>query len=354
MSSTPSVHMVAVGDIMLGRGVGQTNFTNATELLASELLSKLTGDIVTGNLECLIGTAGLPNPTSHSHFQSDPDFARPLIERFDVVTLANNHAADFGDEAIEESLAWLEKIGVRHVGIGASLEEAIEPSLFHIRGQKIAIFGATTVSPLSSHSRYIHAVPCRTLYKRADVLIRDGYRCVLHLHAGGGDICYPAPAIRRLMYEVRQAGFSIVLGHHPHVMQGSDRTSDGTVFFSLGDFVFDKLADGRDQALIVSIEVGEDARADVISSDVVQRTSDLRLFLLSGKARKAAIQRLDELSEMISSGQSDKHYLEWRGSKWRRLIQSVRRDFQVGGIAALRAKFSRINSQKLTDLLFRR
>lgn len=346
--------LVAVGDIMLGRGIRQIDVVDATQLLVPDLLSRLTGDIVTGNLECLIGTAGAPNPLSHSNFQGDPDIARPMVELFDVVSMANNHVGDYGDDALAETLAWLAEIRVQNVGVGESVEEAIEPSIFEINEQKYAIFGATTVGCLPSSSRYTLAVPGRALYRRAASLVADGYRCILHLHAGGGDVCHPAPAIRMLMSEVRDAGFSIVLGHHPHVIQGCDRASNGTVFFSLGDFIFDKLEDDRDQALLVDIALGSQDKEDLIEVDIVQRAPDLSLFLLTGDARTAKLQRFEELSAMIRSQASDRHYLEWRGSKWRRLAQSLLFDFQARGWRAIGARLGRVNTRKLVDLLARR
>ncbi|SDD26436.1 CapA family protein [Kordiimonas lacus] len=354
MTNHSRVRLVAVGDIMLGRGVRKSGFSDAKQLLAPEILNQLKGDIVTGNLECLIGGAGSPNPSSHSHFQGDPDFAGSLLEMFDVVSLANNHVGDFGDQAVAETLAWLDQIGVQHVGVGSTLEEAVEPALFDIQGMKIAIFGATTVGNLQLNSRYTLAVPGRFLYQRAARLLDAGYRCILHLHAGGGDVSFPAPAIRSLMTQARKAGFSIVLGHHPHVVQGIDRTDDGVVFFSMGDFVFDKLNDGRDQALVAIFALANDARADTFEIEVVQRGADLSLSLLAGESKDTVFRKLRDLSDMITNGQSDARYLVWRGSKWRRLFQSSRRDFRAGGFPALWAKLGRVSTRKLYDLLLRR
>ena len=354
MKDVGSPRLVAVGDIMLGRGVRRTGVPDATELVAPDLLGRLDGDIVTGNLECLIGFRGTPNPASHSHFQGDPEMARPLLELFDVVSVANNHFGDFGDDAVDETLDWLDKIGVRHVGIGNSAEAAADPAIFHIAERKIAIFGATTVGNLPANSRYVMATPGRDLYRRVEDLSGKGYRCILHLHAGGGDVCHPAPSIRRLMSEVRQAGFSLVFGHHPHVAQGVDKAASGVVFFSLGDFVFDKLEDGRDQALALTIAMGATVSEDKIEVDIVQRGDDLRLSLLSGSSKEIALRRFHDLSREISSGASDTLYLEWRGSKWKRFLQSIRADWKAGGLGAVAAKVQRIDARKLTDLLFRR
>ena len=126
------------------------------------------------------------------------------------------------------------------------------------------------------------------------------------------------------------------------------------MFFSLGDFVFDKLEDGRDQALAVTIDIGATAGEDEIQVNIVQRETDLTLSLLSGDQKVIALQRLDDLSRQISTGVSDKLYLEWRGSKWKRLLQSLQADWKAGGVSAIGAKIQRINARKLKDLLFQR
>ncbi len=354
MSEERLLHVVAVGDVMIGRGVKAANVPDAAQLLEPELLRALEGDIVTGNLECLIGTKGIPNPASHSHFQGEAEFAQPLLEKFDVVTLANNHIGDFGDEAIEETLTWLEQIGVQSVGVGRSMSAAVEPAVFETPCGKLAVFGATTVGNLAKSSGYCLASPGQELYQRAREFIQTGHSCILHLHAGGGDVRYPAPSVRVLMQEILDAGFKMIFGHHPHNVQGFDVKPDSAVFFSLGDFVFDKMEGGRDQALVVTATLGVDGSPGIHSVRIAQRMPNLRVSLLSGPAHEAKLQELQALSDMINSGVSDKLYLEWRGNKVVRLWQSTRRDFEAGGWKALKAKFKRINKRKLVDLLFRR
>lgn len=354
MTETMPLRLVAVGDIMLGRGVKTTPVKNAVQLLDPDILKKLNGDVVTGNLECVMGYKGTPNPASHSHFQGDPDFGRSIVERLNVVTLANNHIGDFGDIAIEETLAWLAQIDVAHVGIGRTADDASCPVTFDIRGHKVAIFGATTVGNMAAGSRYVLASPGPLLYRRAAEFVNSGYTCVLHLHTGGGDVCHPSPATRTLMNEVLDAGFSIVFGHHPHVLQGFQIAPGRIVFYSMGDFLFDKLEDGRDQALVVSASLNRAGSVNPIEIDIVQRSSDLRLSLMTGEAYSSVQKALVDLSTMIANGSSDEAYLKWRGSKVIALLRSVRRDYQAGGWRALKAKLSRVNTRKLNELVLKR
>lgn len=354
MTEEPPVRLVAVGDIMLGRGVKAAPVCDALNLLSPSLALALSGDIVTGNLECLIGSSGKPNPISHSHFQGEPAFSRSLLRSFDVVTMANNHVGDFGDEAVGETLAWLEQFGVSTVGIGRNTAEAVEPETFDIRGCKIAIFGATTVGTLLTSGEYILAEPGSDLYSRGREFSQNGYQCILHLHAGGGDVRHPSPATRSLLNEAADEAFNLVLGHHPHVAQGFVAQSRRTVFYSLGDFVFDKCTEGRDKALMVHVDLSSDGTLSDPDVRVVKRAPDLSLGLLNGEELEGERRVLRYLSDMIRSGESDKVYLNWRGSRLERLRKSIVFDWRIGGLQALKAKIKRVNRRKIRELIFGR
>lgn len=350
MNEDDRLRFVAVGDIMLGRGIKNLSIASAEDLLSPEILGILEGDIVTGNLECLVGSAGRPSPTSHSHFQADPEFSESLIRRFDVVTLANNHSGDFGDEAIEETLEWLSNLGVQVVGIGNDPERATAPVTFERGSCKIAIFGATTVGTLTASNRYTVAKPGVELYSRARQLQDGGYICILHLHAGGGDFNQPSPATRRLIGEARAAGFSVVVAHHPHVVQGVDLDSQHAVFYSMGDFVFDKVDEGRGRALVAAINV---SASGLLQPEMylVQRNPEMAIRLLKGKESEEALNELSRLGHLIRTGDSDRAYLRWRGSRIKWLWESVLSDFRAGGFRALRAKVGRIDKHRLRDLV---
>jgi poly-gamma-glutamate synthesis protein (capsule biosynthesis protein) len=323
-------------------------------LLSADLVRQLKGDIVTGNLECLIGYAGTMSRVSHSHFQGDPGFSRSLLQQFDVVTLANNHIGDFGDAAIEETLEWLASIGVKSIGIGRSIEEAVEPATFEMHGCKVAVFGATTVGPLLASSRYVLGIPGPHLYKRAKEFEQAGYSCVLHCHSGGGDVRYPSPSTRALLRHASNECFILVLGHHPHIVQGFVAGSRSAVFYSLGDFIFDKLENGRDKALLVQLDINADKTLGVPELKFVQREPDLRLGLLDGDALEQEKLLLGSLSKMICNGESDKAYLSWRGNRVSFFWKSLVRDFKAGGFYAVKAKLGRINRYKIRELLLGR
>jgi hypothetical protein len=348
-----AIKLVAVGDIMLGRGVAASRLGRASELISPQVLTTLRGDVTTGNLECVLGKSGKPSSSSHSHFRADPTFARSLLREFDALSLANNHIGDFGDVGIAETLFWLDRFGIRYVGVASSLKLALEPATFHVGENRVAVFGATTVGNLPPGSRYRVAQPGRELFERARQAQAQGYACVLHLHTGGGDFPHPSPAVRRLMGEVRSAGFAVVFGHHPHLIQGYACDELGVAFYSLGDFVFDRVSSGRDRALVVTTEIrSERSRpAGASTIQIVQRSADLVVSLLDGDHLQDALAELECLRDTIADGRSDEAFLRMRGNIWGMFFKGLAKDVRSGGMSALYAKVRRANFRKICELI---
>lgn len=337
--------VVAVGDLMFGRGVDAIDPDALGRVISPAAQGLLTGDLVTGNLECVVGEGGDKSPFSHSHFRTSVERAAVLLKHFDVVSLANNHAFDFGPAGVADTRASLDALEVRHVGSGRTREEASRPAVFDVGGREVAVLGATTVSVAPQGlGGWVLAKPDHLLRDSISRCKAAGQVVVLHLHAGGGDCVYPAPAVRRLHHEMMDWGADIVLGHHPHVVQGWMEREEKHAFFSLGDFVFDKLEDGRDRSLIVRIDLaGERPEVDVAP---VRRMPSLEVAPVSGSELDPVLSELKSLGEALASGESDAAYNAWYGNPAGRLWRSVRKDFEHGGVPAIIAKFQRLAARR--------
>src|SRR3954454_21392791 len=142
LRSTPPVYCDAdrtatialAGDTMLGRGVADLLIRDrATPLVAPEVVDQLaSADAVVLNLECCISDRGtrFPDPRKPFFFRAPPVAAERLAELgVDAVTLANNHALDYGPQALLDTLCHLERAGIAAVGAGADAMCAREPLL---------------------------------------------------------------------------------------------------------------------------------------------------------------------------------------------------------------------------------
>lgn len=336
---------------MLGRGIDASPFAKLDALLSPALALEMSGDIVTGNLECVLGKKGTPNPNSHSHFRGDIGRSTPLLQRFDVLSLANNHINDFGAEAISETQRYLDEIGVAHIGVGQNEDQASEPALLERGGHRVAIFAATTVSPLVASDPFKAAAPNQMLYRKIRQQKEKGAICILHLHTGGGDYSYPAPFVRELMHEVAQSGVDVVLGHHPHIVQGQQAIAGTRIFYSLGDFIFDRFENGRDSSLVIQADFNAAGRARQVHAVPVIRTDTLVVEPIGGEELDKFNAWLRRLDEMIADGSSDGAFQKEFGNPVKRTLEGIVKDARAGGLPALWAKVKRIDRRRLS-LLF--
>ena len=200
-------------------------------------------DLVTANLEGLLATRGRPMDKSHL-IRSHPDTGETLVEAgFELVHLGNNHALDYGQAALDQTLSTLEYLNIGWVGAGSSREMAHAAETLDINGLQIAVLGYAAARWNGSED-----VPSTDLIAwaepdavRADVqAVRDrADLVVVQLHAGTEYATSPSPDQVRVARAAIDAGADLVVGHHPHVTQTVERYKDGLIVYSLGDALFD-------------------------------------------------------------------------------------------------------------------
>ncbi len=242
---------MAVGDVMLARAVGDLILEEGAAAPFSGVVSTLSeADLLVANLECAISDRGEPQPKRYT-FRAPPAAAESLaLAGFDVVGLANNHALDYGPEALADTLAILAQYGIAPVGVGPNAAAARAPVVIERRGLRVAFLAyvdvpvetrtgfdtrrwiATESAPGVAWADVEHiSADVQAARAQADVV-------VVLLHAG-----WESHAIIRAQRVAARAaidaGAALVLGSHPHVLQGVERYADGLIVYSLGNFVFD-------------------------------------------------------------------------------------------------------------------
>jgi poly-gamma-glutamate synthesis protein (capsule biosynthesis protein) len=195
------------------------------------------------NLEGVLTTAGMPLDKSYL-IRAHPLWSQSLVEAgLDLVTLANNHALDYGDEGLDETLAVLGAQGIEVVGAGQSTDEARRPAVFTLNGIRVALLGYAADRwndsvDVPATERIAWAYP---EVVQADVAaIRDGADLVVVvLHAGTEYANKPSPDQVTVAHAAVDGGADLVVGHHPHVTQTVERYKQGLIVYSLGDALFD-------------------------------------------------------------------------------------------------------------------
>lgn len=138
--------LALAGDTMLGRGVGERLTAEpGAALIAPEVAERLTGaDAFIVNLECCISDRGepYPDPRKPFFFRAPPVAAPRLAELgVDAVTLANNHALDYGPDALLDTLTHLRAARIAAVGAGADLEAARASLILRCGGLRVRLVG---------------------------------------------------------------------------------------------------------------------------------------------------------------------------------------------------------------------
>lgn len=247
------VTMTVVGDVMLGRRVAEVADRPGAQLTATAPRLR-RADVTVGNLESTLSRAGSPTQGGDS-FAADPAVTGALRRAgFDVLSQANNHAGDFGPVALRQTVRRLRAAGLATFGAGRDLRQARAPAVVRVRGSTYAFLGFNAIgeTPYAGPGRpgaYSVSMPPRTgpLDRRelrrflADVRVLDRrVDAVVALpHWGTQYTNVPEPVQRYVARRLVGAGADLVVGGHPHWVQGMSTVGGAVVAHSLGNFVFD-------------------------------------------------------------------------------------------------------------------
>jgi poly-gamma-glutamate synthesis protein (capsule biosynthesis protein) len=247
-----SITVALVGDTMLGRSVAERLKAAAPESLIHPAIVEAarSADLFVLNLECCISERGRPwpRPEKPFFFRAPPAAVRTLTHLgVDCVTLANNHALDFGEEALLDTFDNLAAAGIAWAGAGPDVEGARRPVILQSNGFRLAVVGAT------DHPEDFAAGPGRPGVAFADLwdavpewLVASVRRAraeadavLVTPHWGPNMTPEPVPHVRVAAGALVEAGATLVAGHSAHVFHGVQ----GPVLFDLGDFLDDYVVD---------------------------------------------------------------------------------------------------------------
>lgn len=235
-----------VGDVLLDRSVGEHIKEKGVDypwLHAASLFSD--ADFVIANLETSVATSGRPMKDKQFTFRAHPSVMRGVSTAgVDLVSLANNHTLDFGEDALLETIENVRSHGVLDVGAGATVEEAESPRIVYINGLLVGIIGYSRVIPVDEWDVRIRAPGMASGYDDTRVIksvlkLRPEVDVVIVLLHWGRELWdNPRDIDYRLAQSLKAAGADIVVGGHPHVLQGFEFEDKSFVSYSLGNFVF--------------------------------------------------------------------------------------------------------------------
>jgi hypothetical protein len=213
--------LLFVGDIVLDRALSVSPEVRA---FAQE------HDYQIANFEAPLSGGAPGIAKAGVHIQSSPAHLPSLRAVFNCVTLANNHTMDFGLRGLTETRMGLERHGILHTGTGATIDEAFTPLdlgsvvVFAVCENE---FGGVTYE----HPGVAVFDHLRVLYSK--IQAAKATKSVIVTYHGGSEIIpIPQSYLRERFQMLREFGADLVIGHHPHVVQGCENN----IFYSLGNF----------------------------------------------------------------------------------------------------------------------
>jgi len=238
----------AVGDIMLGgelleymdgEGVDCAHPFEKVE----ELFNKF--DAVFCNLECALFKSG-PKRSENWIVYSPPESITALKQiNCDIVSLGNNHITDYGSEGLIDTKKFLENDGIKTVGAGKNQKNAHKGVILEKKGIKIGFLAYTSskehvhsIIATESSAGCVSYEDLHKVQKDVEEIKKNADIICVSLHWGHQYFSYPSPEQIEIAHQIIDFGCDIIIGHHPHVVQGAEEYNNGIIVYSLGNFFF--------------------------------------------------------------------------------------------------------------------
>ena len=241
--------LALAGDTMLGRGVAERLATaSPRSLFAPEVVAAVAeADLCVLNLECCISERGRPAVGKTFHFRAPPIAVEALVHLgVDCVTLANNHALDFGPDALLETFAHLESGGIAWVGAGPDVASARNAVVLETRGLRVGLLALTDHPSDYAADTARPGVAYANLQKDGvpdwvaeGIAALDTDAILVTPHWGWNMTVEPMAHVRAAARLLLGNGATLVAGHSAHVFHGVGPR----VLYDLGDFLDDYRVD---------------------------------------------------------------------------------------------------------------
>jgi poly-gamma-glutamate synthesis protein (capsule biosynthesis protein) len=257
-SYSSEVSIIAVGDIMLGRYVAK-DLSDKDNNYPFEQIKELIqdADISFANLECTISSRGEKQEKEYC-FRAEPKVVEGLKNvGFDILSLANNHIMDYGNDALFDTINLLNENGIFTVGAGENLDFSRKAVIIDCNDIKIAFLAYNCTYPETYNAQVDKPGACPG---KIEIITEDIYRTkekadiiIVSFHWGIEYEEYPEKWQIKLAHQTIDAGSELIIGHHPHVLQGFEIYNGKPIFYSLGNFIFDQNQNETQEGMAVKI-----------------------------------------------------------------------------------------------------
>ena len=246
-------------------------------ILSEEVVSTMTkSDLMIANSEFTVSTRGKALNGKQYTFRANPTRLTIYEEMgIDLVTLANNHVYDFGKDAFLDMLDSFDEYKIPRIGAGRNIEEAMKPYYFIVNGYKIAFVNATRAEKyIMTPEAGVDSPGVFRCYDPTgmEALIKevkensDYVIAIIHFGKEGSHDLEKEQVESAKKYI--DAGASVVVGHHAHVLQGVEIYNDKPIIYNLGDFIFNA---NEEETAMFQIKLKDDGSMDYYMLPALQK-----------------------------------------------------------------------------------
>jgi len=267
LSGKDTLTIAFTGDILLDRGVRQQIERDGIESIFDMKADSVfqCSDIVVGNLECPATTLNTPMMKKFV-FRAEPEWLEALrAHGFTHLNLANNHTVDQGRRGLVDTWRNVERYGMTAVGVGNTMAEAAQPVLLAEHPRKVWLMASLQLA--LEHFPYLPEAPSVNQESIDSMLVRiralreeDSTAVILvSLHWGQEHTLEPTPMQRSAARRLIDAGADALICHHTHTLQTIEQYHGKSIYYSLGNFIFDQDRDINRRTCVPQVTITRDS-----------------------------------------------------------------------------------------------
>ncbi len=247
-----AVSLLFAGDVYLSSHVtGRYDAAGISGVVEETLLEQMrAADVFMFNEEFPFGTGGVPAEDKQYTFRVSPSYITMFTDMgADIVSLVNNHVLDYGQEVLRETFQTLKESEILYAGAGESTEEAGALKTIEAGGETYGFLSASRVIPVTSWNVENAQPGVFTTYDKTALVAAieaAGESCdflTVYVHWGIERNTTPEDYQKELAHAYIDAGADLVIGAHPHVLQGMEAYKGKLICYSLGNFIFNQSID---------------------------------------------------------------------------------------------------------------
>lgn len=304
--STPIIEdftMFFTGDVMLQRCTDLYESRGINGIISEYIESEMVGaDMTVINNEFPFSNRGSQHPDKQFTFRVDPVYVSALQDMgVDVASLANNHALDFGVDALLDSFTTLDGAGIPYVGAGETKERAEEAVFVEAGGRTVGVLSASRVIPVvewnieNRQPGLFCTYDSTRLVQRIQEIENQCDYVVVFVHWGIERKALPEEYQHNLAKQYIDAGADLVVGNHSHVPQGIEYYKGVPIVYCLGNFIFNP-----DMTDTYTLKVVWDAEGNTSLQVIPVDTKNYYTSELTGSEAQAFYEYLESISFDVS------------------------------------------------------